>query len=58
MYVLGANTTQINVLFLGEPGQAQGIQTFDLAGPTKAAGVTINPFNIQGMTSFIKPTAM
>ncbi|TDL16576.1 hypothetical protein BD410DRAFT_808023 [Rickenella mellea] len=54
MYVLGANATQIDVLSLGAPGQAQGIQTFDIAGPAKAAGVKINPFNLQGMTSFIK----
>ncbi|TDL19074.1 hypothetical protein BD410DRAFT_727624 [Rickenella mellea] len=54
MYVLGANATQIDVLSLNAPGQAKGVQTFDLAAPAKAAGVTIDPFNLQGMTAFVK----
>ncbi|EIN12964.1 hypothetical protein PUNSTDRAFT_131194 [Punctularia strigosozonata HHB-11173 SS5] len=54
LYVLGANATQINVLSLDAPGQARGIQTLDIAGPSKNAGLTVNPFNLQGMTTFIK----
>ncbi|TDL19073.1 hypothetical protein BD410DRAFT_830521 [Rickenella mellea] len=53
MYVLGANATQIDVLSLKAPGKAQKIQTFELAGPAKAAGIKIDPFNLQGMTAFV-----
>jgi hypothetical protein len=52
--VLGANATQIDVLSLNAPGKATGIQTVDIAGPAKQAGLTVNPFNLQGMTTFMK----
>ncbi|EIN04866.1 hypothetical protein PUNSTDRAFT_138065 [Punctularia strigosozonata HHB-11173 SS5] len=54
LYVLGANATQIDVLSLNAPGQAKGIQTLDIAGPSKKAGLTVNRLNLQGMTAFIK----
>ncbi|KAJ6531801.1 hypothetical protein B0H19DRAFT_1214136 [Mycena capillaripes] len=54
MYVLAANATEIKVLSLPAPGKAAALQTVDIAGPAKAAGLTINPDNIQGMTTFIK----
>jgi len=54
MYVLAANATQVKVLSLNAPGQAAALQTVDIAGPAKAAGLTINAANLQGMTSFIK----
>ncbi|EIN13692.1 hypothetical protein PUNSTDRAFT_129366 [Punctularia strigosozonata HHB-11173 SS5] len=54
LYVLGANATQIDVLSLDAPGQATGIQTLDIAGPAKSAGLTVNGFNLQGMTTFVK----
>ncbi|OCH94362.1 hypothetical protein OBBRIDRAFT_789268 [Obba rivulosa] len=54
LYVLAANATAIHVLSLPAPGQAQLIQTLDFAGPIKAAGLTINPDNVQGMTAFVQ----
>lgn len=54
MYVLSANATRVDVLSLNAPGQAQNIQKLDIAGPAKAANLTVNPFNLQGMTAFIK----
>jgi len=56
MYVLAANATQVKVLSLPAPGKATALQTLDIAGPAKAAGLTINAANLQGMTSFIKAT--
>ncbi|KAJ7104151.1 hypothetical protein B0H15DRAFT_808771 [Mycena belliarum] len=54
MYVLAANSTQIKVVTLNAPGKATALQTLDLAGPAKAAGLKISAANLQGMTSFIK----
>jgi len=54
MYVLAANATQVKVLSLNAPGKAAALQTVDIAGPAKAAGLTISAANLQGMTSFIK----
>jgi hypothetical protein len=54
MYVLAANATQVKVLSLNAPGKATALQTVDIAGPAKAAGLTINAANLQGMTTFIK----
>ncbi|KAJ7603745.1 hypothetical protein DFH06DRAFT_327297 [Mycena polygramma] len=54
MYVLAANATQVKVLSLVAPGKAAALQTLDIAGPAKAAGLTINAANLQGMTTFIK----
>ncbi|EMD33526.1 hypothetical protein CERSUDRAFT_126221 [Gelatoporia subvermispora B] len=53
LYVLAANATSVHVLSLPAPGQAQLIQTLDFAGPIQAAGLTINPNNVQGMTVFV-----
>ncbi|OCH94370.1 hypothetical protein OBBRIDRAFT_722902 [Obba rivulosa] len=54
LYVLAANATAIHVLSLPAPGKAQLIQTLDFAGPIEAAGLTINPDNVQGMTAFVQ----
>ncbi|KAI0630852.1 hypothetical protein C8Q77DRAFT_230667 [Trametes polyzona] len=54
MYVLAPGAQTVEVLSLDSPGNAKHIQTLKLAGPTKAAGVTINTNNLQGMTSFIR----
>jgi hypothetical protein len=54
MYVLAANATQVKILSLNAPGKATALQTLDIAGPAKAAGLTINAANLQGMTSMIK----
>ncbi|KAI9060663.1 hypothetical protein FKP32DRAFT_1632775 [Trametes sanguinea] len=52
LYVLAPNATAVDVLLLDSPGSAKKISTLDLSGPTKAAGITINPNNLQGMTTF------
>ncbi|KAJ7707686.1 hypothetical protein B0H17DRAFT_1325460 [Mycena rosella] len=54
MYVLAANASQVQILSLNAPGKAAALQTLDIAGPAKAAGLTVNPDNLQGMTTFIK----
>lgn len=41
MFVLAPGAQTVEVLSLDSPGNAQHVQTLDLAGPTKAAGVTI-----------------
>ncbi|KAI0741672.1 hypothetical protein C8Q80DRAFT_1110493 [Daedaleopsis nitida] len=53
LYVLSPNATSVDVLSLESAGNAKNIDKLDLAGPTKAAGVTINAFNLQGMTHFV-----
>ncbi|KAI0652513.1 hypothetical protein C8Q79DRAFT_896588 [Trametes meyenii] len=53
MYVLAPGAKTVEVLSLDSPGNAKHVQTLDLAGPTKKAGVTINTNNLQGMTTFI-----
>jgi len=54
MYVLAANATAVKVLTLNAPGKATALQTVDIAGPAKAAGLTVSASNLQGMTTFIK----
>ncbi|KAJ7650248.1 hypothetical protein FB45DRAFT_13632 [Roridomyces roridus] len=53
MFVLAANATQVKVLSLNAPGKATALQTLDISGPAKSAGLTVNAANLQGMTSFI-----
>lgn len=52
LYVLSANATAVDVLSLGAPGKAKHVQKLDIAGPAKAAGLTLNAVNLQGMTTF------
>ncbi|KAJ7274381.1 hypothetical protein B0H12DRAFT_1007067 [Mycena haematopus] len=54
MFILAPNATQVKVLSLNAPGKATALQTVDIAGPAKAAGLTVSAANLQGMTSFIK----
>ncbi|KAI0649131.1 hypothetical protein C8Q79DRAFT_998995 [Trametes meyenii] len=54
LYVLAPNATAVDVLLLDGPGSAKKISSLDLSGPTKAAGVTISPNNLQGMTTFTR----
>jgi len=54
MYIMAANATAVDVMSLNAPGKAQQVQKLDIAGPAKAAGLTVNPNNLQGMTTFIK----
>jgi hypothetical protein len=42
LYVLAPNATSIDVLSLPAPGQAASVQKVDIAGPAKAAGITIS----------------
>ena len=71
LYVLAPNATEIQVLSIQKAGEGKNIETLNIAGPTKAAGLTISmsyffpcslrdahffftdPFNLQGMTTFI-----
>jgi hypothetical protein len=55
MFIMASNATAVKVLALNAPGKATALQTVDIAGPAKAAGLTVNAANLQGMTSFIKP---
>ncbi|KAI0367744.1 hypothetical protein BV20DRAFT_1088263 [Pilatotrama ljubarskyi] len=54
LYVLAPNATAVDVLLLDAPGSAKKISSLDISGPTKAAGITINPNNLQGMTTFTR----
>ncbi|KAJ7494743.1 hypothetical protein B0H11DRAFT_2003209 [Mycena galericulata] len=56
LYVLAANATNVKVLSLNAPGKATALQTLDIAGPAKAAGLTVSADQLQGMTTFIKAT--
>jgi len=53
LYVNAANATTINVLNVNTPGKAATVQNFNFAAAAKAAGVTLNQNNLQGMTTFI-----
>ncbi|KAJ6619765.1 hypothetical protein B0H10DRAFT_2163825 [Mycena sp. CBHHK59/15] len=53
MFVMASNATQVKVLALNAPGKATALQTLDIAGPAKAAGLTVSAAQLQGMTSFI-----
>ncbi|RPD60065.1 hypothetical protein L226DRAFT_463342 [Lentinus tigrinus ALCF2SS1-7] len=52
IYVLAANATSIDVLSIDSPGLALRQTALNLVGPTKAAGITINANNLQGLTTF------
>ncbi|KAM5535867.1 hypothetical protein V8D89_010485 [Ganoderma adspersum] len=53
LYVLAPNTTSIEILSLESAGNAKHISTLGISGPAKAAGITINRLNLQGMTTFV-----
>jgi len=53
LYVLSANATTIDALALTAPGAAQPIQKLEMSSIAAKAGLPLNGFNIQGMTSFI-----
>ncbi|KAJ7667297.1 hypothetical protein B0H17DRAFT_1162418 [Mycena rosella] len=53
MYSLAANATGLTVLSVNGPGEAQIIQRLDVAGPAKAANLSIHSSNMQGMATFI-----
>lgn len=54
LYVLSPGTTSINVLSLNSPGNAKQLQNVEFSKAAKAAGLTINGNNVQGMTTFVK----
>ncbi|KAJ7082137.1 hypothetical protein C8R44DRAFT_905026 [Mycena epipterygia] len=53
MYSLAANATGLTVLSVNGPGQAEIFQRVDVAGPAKAANLSIDSSNLQGMVTFI-----
>ncbi|KAI0354605.1 hypothetical protein OH77DRAFT_1425666 [Trametes cingulata] len=54
LYILAPAAQTVEVMSLDAPGQAKRVQSLHLSGPTKAAGVTINANNLQGMTAFVR----
>lgn len=42
VYVLAANATTVDVISLDSPGIAERLTALNIAGPTKAAGITIS----------------
>ena len=42
LYVLAPNATEIQVLSIQKAGEGKNIETLNMAGPTKAAGLTIS----------------
>jgi hypothetical protein len=54
LYILAPNATQVQVMSLDAPGKATSLQTIDISAPAKRAGLSINAFNLQGMTTFVK----
>jgi hypothetical protein len=44
MYVMAANDTSIKVVALNAPGDAQPIQSLDLAGPANVVGLALSTF--------------
>jgi len=56
LYVMSPNATAVQVLSLNAPGQAQNIQLFDFSQDAANAGFTINPNNLQGMTTYVLKT--
>ncbi|KAJ7738407.1 hypothetical protein B0H16DRAFT_1570795 [Mycena metata] len=53
MYTLAAKATGLTVLSVGGPGNLTVLQRIDLVAPAKAAKLTINSTNVQGMATFI-----
>jgi hypothetical protein len=54
LYVLAPNATTVNVLSVNAPGKATSVQNFNFASAAKAARITIDKNNLQGMTTFIR----
>ncbi|KDR67181.1 hypothetical protein GALMADRAFT_105972 [Galerina marginata CBS 339.88] len=54
LYVLSPNATTINVLNVNTAGKAATVQNFNFAAAARAAGVTFDKNNLQGMTTFIR----
>ena len=44
LYVLSAGATSIDVLSLDAPGDAKAVERLDIAGPPRAAGVSISEY--------------
>ncbi|KAF7316834.1 hypothetical protein HMN09_00416700 [Mycena chlorophos] len=54
LYVLAALSTEIKVLSLNGAGKATTLQTVDIAGPAKQAGLPVTGSYLQGMATYIK----
>ena len=42
LFILESDATAITILILDGPGQARSLNSFDIAGPAKASGLTIS----------------
>jgi len=54
LYVLSPNATTVNVLSVNTPGKAETVQNFNFASVAKAAGITFDKDNLQGMATFVR----
>ncbi|KZS95553.1 hypothetical protein SISNIDRAFT_548429 [Sistotremastrum niveocremeum HHB9708] len=56
LYVLEGNNTSVGVLALNGPGKAVHIQTHNFSRIAEDAGITLEPINFQGMSTWVKST--
>ncbi|THU97699.1 hypothetical protein K435DRAFT_965340, partial [Dendrothele bispora CBS 962.96] len=54
LYTLTPGTKQVNVMMLNGAGQAQTVQSLDIAGHARSVNVPVNSTNLQGMATFFK----
>ena len=53
LYVLAPNATEIQVLSIQKAGEGKNIETLNIAGPTKAAGLTISTCPISFQVPYV-----
>ncbi|KAF8623199.1 hypothetical protein AX17_007519 [Amanita inopinata Kibby_2008] len=53
LYVLAANSTNIDVFSLNGPSAAALVQTLDVGGPSASVGLAYQPTYVYGMTSWV-----
>jgi len=53
LYTLAARQTEINVMKLDGPGQAQTVQKLDITGPASLAGVPIGRNNLASIHHYM-----
>ncbi|EJF59346.1 hypothetical protein DICSQDRAFT_65282 [Dichomitus squalens LYAD-421 SS1] len=54
LYVLGAASEVVDVFALSGPAKAKQIATVDVAGPARAAGLSLSPGSLQGMATYVR----
>lgn len=57
IYIMSPGTMRIEALALVGPGDAQPIQSFDIAAAAQIAGITVSTPNLQGVNAFFAPLA-